>query len=99
MPTVVHVLLQCLVRLGGAATRYQLQADSGYDDLAYLMPRLLDGGWVVAPYRGLWQITERGKIVCAIETGRRTKAVARGKIHWYVAMLDRCDDWKAHARA
>jgi hypothetical protein len=75
MPEPVFAILGAILLVGGYATGAQVVAYSGYENGSmqrYLgtMKRL---GWL-EKNSGVWFITERGKIVHAVETGRRTKA-------------------------
>jgi len=77
MPDVVFAILQTMIALGHGARPYELEDSSGYSlrTLRRFLPPIERRGWC---QRSPWRITERGKLVFAIETGRRTKARALG---------------------
>lgn len=70
--------------------RYQIAAATGFNDgyLGMISPGMRARGWIGMHGRGggrtqfggqnRWWITERGRIVLAVECGRRTKARAKG---------------------
>jgi hypothetical protein len=79
LPDVVFAIMQAIVYYGGYANKYQVAADSGYSlgSVNRMIFSILDREWAYSPYNGLFGLTERGKLVLAIETGRRTKARSR----------------------
>lgn len=86
LPEAVFATLMALSE--GEMDRYEIAAVTGYEP-AYLgtfSQGMVSRGWIGTHYsKGVrygkynqWWITERGKIVLAIECGRRTKARAKG---------------------
>ncbi len=81
MPEPVFSILGALILLNGMGRRFEIIAYSGYENgsvMRYLgtMKKL---GWIEKRAE-TWFITERGKIVFAIESGRRVKV--RGAKHY-----------------
>jgi hypothetical protein len=74
MPEVAFCILIALLEHDEATAR-QMSVATGYDVGKYMRPitQMMLLGWVVKPWNGVWKITERGKIVLAIETGRRSR--------------------------
>jgi DNA-binding IclR family transcriptional regulator len=83
LPEAIFATLTALVELmDRPASSHDIAAASGFSgNYLYRMScRLESLGWVAA-LPGRWWITERGKIVLAIERGRRSKAIyATGKV-------------------
>jgi DNA-binding IclR family transcriptional regulator len=81
MPHLVFAILGALVERDGLGRVVQIMAASGYEltSVQRAIIPMVKQGWVARPFQGLWILTERGKIAFAIETGRRTKARARGE--------------------
>jgi hypothetical protein len=75
LPNATMAALRAIIEHGGFASRYQIQAASRYELLSSdrVLFTIQKYGWVYRPYNGFWAITERGKLVLAIEIGRRTK--------------------------
>lgn len=67
--------LSALVMHGGEADAAQISEASGYAFERYqvVSNKMIANCLLRKPWAGRWQITERGKIALAIETGRRTK--------------------------
>lgn len=76
LPDVTVAVLKAIIEYGGFANRFQIEAASRYQVLSSdrALFAIQKYGWVYRPYHGFWAITERGKIVLAVEIGRRTKA-------------------------
>lgn len=75
LPDVVIAILGAVVALENGDA-IEISDVSGYE-ISYFYraaPPLLQRGWIFRPFHGKYQMTERGKIVLAIEIGRRTKA-------------------------
>lgn len=76
MPGVAFCILIALLEYDEASV-HQMSASSGYDVGKYIkvVNRMIMLGWVLKVWNGRWSITERGKIVAAIEVGRRSRSV------------------------
>lgn len=94
----VAAVLEALVALGGAGSRYQIRAYSGYDsEHCTAMLRAL--GWIETPHVGMFVITERGKIALAIDMGRKSRAVTEGRIRPHMeALTPKCQGWWNNGR-
>jgi DNA-binding IclR family transcriptional regulator len=83
LPEAIFATLTALVELmDRPASRHDIAALTGLckSYLHRMRYRLESLGWI-AVLTGRWWITERGKIVLAIERGRRSKAIyATGKV-------------------
>lgn len=81
MPEVVFCILMALLE-NSESSSAQISAASGYqfDKYQRVAAHMVSLGWMRKPWNGKWQITERGKIVLAIEVGRRTKLRAKLRV-------------------
>lgn len=79
MPEVVYAILEALIQLGGSGNRFSIPDISGYDysSVVAISPSMVRHG-VIGRRWGLYWITERGRLVWALENARRTRAIANG---------------------
>ena len=81
VPECVFSILSAILLAGNGCTRTNIVAYSGYEEssIRRFLGTMTRVGWI-SKNANLWFVTERGKIVHAVETGRRTKA--RGCYHY-----------------
>lgn len=81
MPQAAFCILLAMLEYGEEASACEMSVSSGYDTEKYsrLINKMVLLGWLSRPWCGRWMLTERGKIVAAIESARRTRRVKLGR--------------------
>lgn len=80
MPEVAFCILIGLLEYREASV-HEMSAASGYDVGKYsmILARLVALGWLTKPWNGRWAISERGRLVSALEAARRQRDMRRGR--------------------